>query len=705
LHIGQGPPVLRSGPGLLNKKTGEVGMRVTRRRLAAFLVGAVALGALWPASSGHAQNTLAESGLVGELEGASLVRDPAQWPKSFKEAPMLAELVKAGKLPPVEERIPQEPLVIKPVREIGTYGGTWRRGFTGPGDVENGNRINASDKLLFWNYDGTEIVPSAAIGWEMAEDGKSFTVKLRKGMKWSDGAPFTADDFVFWFEDLYSNKEIVPTPIADMQPQGKPGRVVKVDEQTVRFEFDVPYFLFEEIMAGDTLIGGGQSVRQAQKFTFGAYSPAHYLKQFLPKYSSVEEANAKAKEAGYENWVQLLHFKKDWSLNPELPTLGPWKTVQPINNPTWVLERNPYYWAVDTEGNQLPYIDRVQLTLAENLEVLNLRAIAGDYDMQERHVDLSKLPVILENQEKGNYTVHLDLAFNGSDAVVQINQSYEADPEVGKWLTNADFRRALSMAMDRDQLNETFWLGVGTPGSTVPAESSAYNPGAEWRTKYSAFDQAKANELLDSIGLTEKDGEGFRLRTDNGERLRLEITTTQAFLPYPKVAEMIADQWKAVGIQGEVKELERNLAMTRIRNNEHHMFMWTNGGTELLYLFPRHAIPVDPTEAYMGPAFAQWYASGGSQGRKPDDPNLLKIYDLFRSAASQQQPERIATAQEIWKILVDQQYGIGTVGQSPAFMGVRLASNKLGNISSRVCIAQHCRAPAASHPETWFYKQ
>ena len=156
-----------------------------------------------------------------------------------------------------------------------------------------------------------------------------------------------------------------------------------------------------------------------------------------------------------------LHFKKDWALNPELPTLGPWKTIQPINTPNWVLERNPFYWAVDAEGNQLPYIDRVQLTLAENLEVLNLRAAAGEYDLQERHIDIAKLPVILENQEKGGYTVHLDLAYNGSDSVLQINQSYAADPEIAKWLTNADFRRALSLGLVRDQLNETFWLGVG----------------------------------------------------------------------------------------------------------------------------------------------------------------------------------------------------------------------------------------------------
>jgi peptide/nickel transport system substrate-binding protein len=650
-------------------------------------------------------STLKDSGLVGKLEGAQIVTDPVAQPKEFKEAPQLAELVKQGKLPPVKDRLPAEPLVISPINEVGKYGGTWRRGFIGPGDVENGNRINASDKLLFWDHTGNVIVPSVAKNVDISVDGKIFTISLRKGMRWSDGAPFSADDFVFWFEDLYSNRDIVPTPIADMSINGKPGKVVKVDETTVQFVFDDPYFLFYDMLAGDTLIGGGQSVRQAQGFTFGAYSPKHYLKQFLPKYSSESQVNEKAKKEGYENWVKLLHFKKDWSLNPELPTLGPWKTTRPVNTPTWIMERNPYYFAVDTAGNQLPYIDRIVLTLAEDTEILNLRAIAGEYDMQERHIDLGKLPVIIENQKQGNYTVHLDTAINGADTVLQINQSFKADPEIAKWLTNADFRRALSLGIDRNQLNETFWLGVGTSGSPVPGEESPYFPGPEWRTKWSNYDPAQANKMLDSIGLAKKDGDGFRVRTDNGERLRIQVQAVKAFMNWPAQAEMIAQQWKKIGIWAEAKEMERNLAFTRTRNNEHHIHIWTNGGTEILYLFPRHAIPVDPTEAFMGPEFAVWYASGGKQGRKPDDPNLLKIFDLYRSAGSKQMPERIQIAQDIWKIMADQQYGIGTVGQSPALMGVRIVSNKLGNIPSRVCIAQHCRTPGGSHPETWYFKR
>ena len=246
-------------------------MRMSRSFVAA-LSAAVAL-AIMPVQPGQAQGVLGESGLVGELEGATLQPDAAR-PAKLSEAPMLAERVKAGTLPPVEQRVPDEPLVIKPVHEIGTL----RRHLAARLHRARRRRERQPDQRLgqaavLGLRPAPKIVPSVARGWEQSEDGKTFTLFLRKGMKWSDGAPFTADDFVFWFEDLYSNKEIVPTPIADMQPQGKPGRVVKIDETTVQFQFDVPYYLFEDMMAGDTLIGGGQSVRQSQKFTFGAYSP------------------------------------------------------------------------------------------------------------------------------------------------------------------------------------------------------------------------------------------------------------------------------------------------------------------------------------------------------------------------------------------------------------------------------------------------
>ncbi len=643
-----------------------------------------------------------QTGLVGKLEAPEIVTEV---PKQFHEAPGLAALVKESKLPPVEQRLPTEPLVLKPLHATGTYGGTWKRAFLGPGDGENGNRIRAGDKPLFWDVTGTKLAPQVAKAWSISDDGKRTTLFLRKGMKWSDGTPFTADDFVFWFEDIYQNRELAPSPTPELSAGGRPGRVVKIDETTVAFEFDEPHFLFPKLLGGDTAVGGGQSRQQSDGLAFGLYAPAHYLKRFLPKYSSTEAAAAEAKAAGYPNWVQWFHFKSDWRLNTELPTLAAWKMTQPINTQTWMLERNPYFYEVDTEGNQLPYIDRVQMTLAENPEVVNLRAIAGEYDVQERFIDIGKLPVFLENAERGHYKFHLDPGFNGSDSQLVFNMAYRGDPEVAKWIANADFRRALSIAIDRDQLNEAFWLGLGTPGSGVPSELMPESPGKEWIAKWSGFDRAKANAMLDAIGLTKKDREGYRLRTDNGERLRIQIDVAQTLTPtWPQQVEMVIQQWRAVGIAADLKLLERSLFFTRVRNDQHQMVIFSNSGSESLFLFPVLALPVDPSGSLMGSAWSHWYASDGKAGTKPDDPAMLKVYDLLRSAGSRPEAERNAIVQEIWRIVADAKWQIGLVGQAPGSQGSRVVSDKLENIPARVCISQHCRPPWSARPEQWFFR-
>ncbi len=646
-----------------------------------------------------------QSGLVGKLEGPTIITDPARMPTSFHEAPMLADQVRAGKLPPVAERLPQEPMVVQPLHNIGKFGGTWRRGFIGPSDSENGNRLRSGEKLIFFDAAGIDLQPSVAKSWEVSPDGRRTTIFLRKGMKWSDGAPFNADDFVFWFQDMYGNKDIVPAPMAEMSVNGKPGRIVKVDDTTVAFEFDDPYFLFIRLLAGDTLIGGGPSRTQSEGFAYGGYAPAHYLKQFLPKYGSVEALNAQAKAAGYDNWVQYFHFKSDWRINRDLPTLAAWKMIEPINGQQWVLERNPYYYEVDTAGNQLPYIDRIQMSLAENPEVINLRAIAGEYDDQERFIDLGKLPTLIDNAARSHYKIHLDLGFNGSDSALFFNTSYRADPEIAKWLGIPDFRRALSLGIDRDQLNEAFWLGLGTPGSVAPAEIMPESPGKEWRTRWSTLDIAQANALLDKIGLTKKDAEGYRLRTDNGQRLRLQIDVGQTLTPtWPQQVEMIIQQWRKIGIAADEKVFERSLLFTRMRGDQHQILIWTNNGTESLFLYPTLALPVDPTSGYFGVANALWYSSNGTAGVKPTDPALLRAYSLMRRAAGEPQQDRDKTAQELWKLAVDQQWAIGLVGQSPSFQAVRIVSDKLENVPERVCVSQHCRTPWSAHPEQWYFR-
>ena len=655
-----------------------------------------------PAAAAKPAEQKIGSQLIGKWEGPT-IQPEAKRPAKLGEAPMLAEMVKAGKLPPVEQRLPEEPMVIKPVHEIGKYGGTWRRGFTGPGDHENGNRIMSNDKLIFWNYDGTKLAPSVAKSWEITEGGKVITFSLRKGHKWSDGSPFTADDFMFWYEDIYGNKELTPTPTADLSINGKVGKMEKVDETTIRFSFPEPYPGFMDIMGGSTYIGSSQNQGADPQFR-GPLAPAAYLKQFHPKYAGQAKVEEMTKAAGIDTWVNFFRNRANWRFNNELPVLAAWKTTSPINTPTWTLERNPYFYAVDTEGNQLPYWDKVLFTLAENLEVLNLRAIAGEYDSQERHIDMGKLPVFLDNQQKGNYSVKLDPSANGADATIQTNQSYTADAEIGKWLRNRDFRHALALGVDRDQLNEVFWLGTGTPGSTVPDDSSPYNPGPEWRKKWAVLDVKQANELLDKIGLDKKDAEGYRLRTDNGQRLRLQMPTVGgSFVPFPKIGEMLTQQWKAIGIQLDAQEVERSLNERRRSANENQLELWANDGSELLYGYPNHALPITGT-VLMGPEIGKWFSSNGSQGMKPEDPQMLKALDLFRSGPGLEEAARIKQVQEIWKILAEEAYSIGTVGLSPAVMGVRIVKNNVGNSPSRQFNGQHGRTPTAMQPCTMYFK-
>lgn len=660
-----------------------------------------------PAPVADTQEVKLGSHLIGELEGPTIIRDVSKYPKSFNEAPELKKLVSEGKLPKLEDRLPKQTdvLVVEPLDGIGKYGGNWRRGFTGPADHENGNRIVSFDKILFFDYTGNEIIPSLAKDWKLNDDGTIITIYLREGAKWSDGHPCTADDFMFWYNDIYLNKELVPIPFFEFQINGKDGIMRKVDDYTIEFVFPEPYPYFEYILAGSTSMGGGFASRGALGTWGGAYAPAHYLKQFLPKYSSEEEVNKKARALGFDNWISLLRNKYSWALNPDLPVMTPWKTVSPINTPTWIMERNPYYWMVDTAGNQLPYIDKITMTLAESTEIINLRAMAGEYDFQSRHLGMQKLPVFLENQEKGDYTVYLDPSDLGSDMIIFVGMAYDKDPEVAKWLRNKSFRNALSLGMDRDQLNEAFWLGMGIPGSTAPTPGSLYSPGVEYNNLWASHDIEQANKLLDSIGLDKKDSEGYRLRTDGKGRLRIEMNTDAGSeFGYTQIAEMIKQQWKDIGIDLEVKELERNLNLSRNNNDENHLTVGGGDGTEMLFAFGRKALPVDTGESNMGMAYARWYASNGEQGTKPEDPEMIRAMELFRGGFGMKEEEQIEAGKEIWRIIADQQWSIGTVGQSPAFKGIRIVSNKMGNIPVRQLNAQHARTPASSVPETFYFK-
>jgi len=346
------------------------------------------------------------------------------------------------------------------------------------------------------------------------------------------------------------------------------------------------------------------------------------------------------------------------------------------------------------------------MTLAENLEVINLRAIAGEYDLQARHLDIAKLPLFLEYQEKAGYKVYLDPGDYGSDFQLRPNQNYDLDPEIGKWLQNTDFRRALSLGIDRDQINEIFFLGLGVSGSAAPAPANPYYPGDEYRTLWHTLDIDKANDMLDAIGLDKKDSAGFRVRTDNGERLTLQmITQGGQFVPFTQIGEMIQEQWEEIGIDVQVKEVERSLADEMSNAGEIQLYVWNNDSSVALFTSQADMVlPTGLTGNTMGGDYALWYTTNGEEGLEPPD-RMKEAFRMLREGFTATDEARNELGKEIWRIHVDECYTIGTVGLAPGGMALRVASVKMGNVPERMVNGPLSKNPAIARPQTFFFKQ
>jgi peptide/nickel transport system substrate-binding protein len=615
-------------------------------------------------------------------------------PDSFNEAPMLAEMVAAGELPPVEERLPKEPMVLEPSDEIGKYGGTWNRAFTGPADHQNIERIS-KNHMLFWDTGMTEVQPHIARDFEVNDDNTEFTFYLREGMKWSDGAPFTADDIMFWYEDILLNDDLVPAKPGWAKAGGELGVWEKIDDYAFKVTFPQPYGVFFELVAGLTVNGHFTQLEPCS----GGFSPKHYMTQFHADYIGLDEANALAAERGFDNWAKLFCFMNDPNLNSEAPVTTAWKPLTDFSQQQVILERNPYYWAVDTEGNQLPYIDRIVMSVAEDLEVLNLKAIAGEYDLQARHIDINKLPVLLENAEEQDYRIQFFRGRGGSASALAFNQDYDGDPEIAKFIQNADFRRALSMAIDREQINEAFYLGLGRPASACSWPDPPYDPGEEYDQLYSTLDVEEANRLLDSIGLDQKDDEGFRLMPD-GRRLVVEMMAVSgAFQDWPGIAEMFAQQWKEnVGIAGEVDAVERSLRNTRLTNNDTMTNFWGADGSEALFLFPNHTFAFT-WESGMGPMSGQWFQDH-SIWHEPTGP-VREQQLLFEEGAALSREQRVEIGKKMRQIGCEQVFYIGTVTDVPAWTAV--IKNNMRNIATGFPFTTVGQTPGNTYPETWYF--
>ena len=637
------------------------------------------------------QDFMRRSVLAGLAVGVGLWSGSATAQTSYKESPAVAELVRAGRLPAVDKRLPEQPLVVPVVERTGEYGGIWRRAFLGPADANNYVRV-VYDGLFRFSPDGASIEPKIAAGADPSADFKTWTLRLRKGSRWSDGAPFTADDILFWYKDVLLNKDLTPAlPGWIRNTDGTAALVEKIDETTIRFSYAAPATLFLTAVAN----------QDGADRTYAMFLPAHYLKQFHPAHAAKADIDRATQAAGFKTWTELFANRNAPPENPERPTMAAWAATSRVSDPVFTLRRNPYYVGVDPAGNQLPYIDEVRFTYFADVQALNLAAIAGNFDMQERHIQMTNYPVLKEQERTGKYRIITWPTFGGADAVIAFNQTYKADAEVGKLLANRDFRIALSHAINRDQIKESVFLGLGEARQGVPAPWHPYYPGAEYAQKFTEFNPALANKLLDGIGLTKKDSQGIRLMP-NGKQATIEISVVPAFGAWPDVALLVSKDWEAVGIRAVVQIRERALHFKMNESNELMTEVWNQDTSAFPYTGNAKVDPRNAPILTIGPLMRTWVNSGGKDGVEPS-PEFKRIMQLIDTARTVGQAGQIEAAKEIYRIWADNLYEIGTVGLTPMVQGVVVAATKFRNVPTTLGNDWPLRSPGNARTEQFFF--
>jgi peptide/nickel transport system substrate-binding protein len=614
---------------------------------------------------------------------------------AFQGAPMFDAAVSSGALPAVDDRLPSEPLVQDVTDAIGTYGGTLRRGFLGPSDHNNYTRV-VYDALVRHAPDGGQVVPHVAKGWESNDDFSQWTINLRAGMKWSDGAPLTADDIMFWYESILGNAELIPsTPLWMQNSDGSVATVEKMGDTAVRWSFDQPNTAFLLALAGQD--GADKSIQNL------VFAPGHYLKQFHPDFADAADLDAKVSAAGFDVWTQLFSVEALPHLSGNRPSTAAWVPANgtTVADDTFVIERNPYYFAVDAKGNQLPYIDNVKFKFFADKETLNLAAVGGQIDMQGRHLAMSNFPVLMENSDRGGYRVITYPTFGGSDAVLVFNQTYTNDEAIGDILRNKDFRVALSHSIDRDAIKELAFLGIGEARQGVPAPFHPFYPGDEYAFKYTQLDTTISNVLLDGIGLTARDGDGYRL-LPSGDRLDIEISVVPAFASWADIGQLVVEDWAEVGVRAHIELRERTPHFAMRASNDLQVEIWNEDTTGFPFSGQPNFDPRSQPSLTLAPLVGQYMRSGGSEGMAPT-PELRRIMDIIDEAKLSGRDRQVALAQELFKIWADNVWEIGTVGLTPMVQGVVVVNADLRNVSEVAGNDWPLRTPGNTRPEQFYY--
>ncbi len=640
---------------------------------------------------------------VDHAQGSS-----APWyPKG--ESPLLAQMVQRGLLPPVHERVGTEPTVMRGSDGIGTYGGTWMRLANSPGDVGIISWRLSYAALFRWSPMGQPIEPHVAKALEIHDEHRTFIIHLRRGMRWSDGQPFTADDVLYWWNHEITNRTLGSgAPPAWITVQGHWPKMEKRDDYTLIIRYPVPFGSFLQMLAS-----------HSQQM---ANSPAHYLSRYHPELGDPALIERECKAMDIPSARALYGYVKSFD-NPEHPRLWPWVPRQWRTNPPYVYVRNPYYFVVDEAGNQLPYIDRIQFDV-QTESVMSQSFANGFVSMQTRHVRYQNYTELMDRAAAVNQRILPWYSATRSAWAIYPNaqrfvpgnpQTLDDCPDLRTrelwWkrsmLANADFRKALSLAIDRAAIIRAEYNDQVSPAQVEPGPLSPFHD-ARLAQVCIDFDPVTANQKLDQLGLTDRDIDGMRTFPD-GTRMTffLDFTGYTGIGP----AQFVVDDWARIGVRVIARERARTLFYTQKAARDVDLTIWTSE-SDHFPLQDGRAFVAGNTEANWGIGWGRWYQLGGLFGDEraninsatpppPGSPVREGLNHFTRAIAAPTHEAQQREMQRVLDITAEQLWTISIAEHPPALVVV---SNRMKNVPKVAMVSATTSTPGNAGIETYFFE-
>ncbi|MEM9125924.1 MAG: ABC transporter substrate-binding protein [Pseudomonadota bacterium] len=607
---------------------------------------------------------------------------------ALQEGEFWSAEVNAGHLPPIQDRLPQEPLVVDldaKGREFGSQGGTLRTMVTRSKDIRQ-MVVYGYARLVGFDEDYA-IVPDLLASFEN-ENNKKYTLNLRPGHKWSDGSPFTSEDFRYWWEDVANNELLSPSGPPDfLIVEGKKPTVSFPDETTVIFEWDDPNPQFL------------QSLAQARPPFI--YRPSAFLKKYHEKFADPEELAFQVEDARVKSWA-ALHNKLDNLYkfdNHELPTLQPWLNASSGKKIRHNFVRNPYYHRIDSNGVQLPYIDVVEMEIVAP-GLVAAKTNAGESDLQGRGLAFRDASILKKGEEGGDYKTLLWKTGVASQIAIYPNLNF-ADDAWREVLRDVRVRRALSLAIDRQTINQALYFKLAKPGAMSVLPASPFFDEDNSRA-WADYDIEQANALLDAAGLDQRDKNGIRLLPD-GRPMELIIETAGERQEVENALQIVTDTWREAGVKLVMRPLDRDILRNRVFAGNTMASVWFgwDDGLPQAHTSPSYLAPTD--QVFLAwPKWGQYYQTGGEVGEAPDMPEAERLMELAHGwEIASTDTEREAAWTEMLAIHADQLYAIGILNGAPQPIVV---SNRLRNVPEQAMWAWEPGAHFGVHrPDEFFF--